>query len=122
MQYMLLIYLDEQALSRVSLSGSIATRNPVPSRARELDEKERQVSGVGAPLSPTSTATSVRVQEGHRVVTDGPFCGGRASNSAVSSSSKPSDLDEAIGIAAGISGGPLGNGGSPAGDRNSAHN
>jgi hypothetical protein len=57
----------------------------------------------GAPLHPTSTATTVSVRNGKRVVTDGPFVetreqlGGYALIDA-------KDLDEAIAIAAGFLG------------------
>jgi len=65
---MLLIYGDEQALSE-------AERNDC---YRESAELAHQIHAAGqyraaAPLHPTSTATSVRVREGRRLVTDGPF-------------------------------------------------
>ena len=68
MRYMLLIYGDEQALSE-------AERNDC---YRESAELAHQIHAAGqyraaAPLHPTSTATSVRVREGKRLVTDGPF-------------------------------------------------
>ena len=68
MRYMLLIYGDEQALSE-------AERNDC---YRESAELAHQIHAAGqyraaAPLHPTSTATSVRVREGRRLVTDGPF-------------------------------------------------
>jgi len=68
MQYMLLIYLDENALSE-------AERDDCYRESTQLTH-ELNTSGqylAAAPLYPTSTATSVRVREGKRLVTDGPF-------------------------------------------------
>ena len=68
MRYMLLIYLDEQALSE-------AERQECYEESTQLTH-ELEASGqylAAAPLYPTSTATSVRVREGKRLVTDGPF-------------------------------------------------
>jgi hypothetical protein len=69
MQYMLLIYLNEnagptQAERETCYQDSAAF-------ARELHARGQFVAA--APLHPTSTATSVRVQDGKRLVTDGPF-------------------------------------------------
>jgi hypothetical protein len=68
MKYMLLIYGDEQALNETEREQCY----------RESTELTHQLSAAGqylaaAPLHPTSTATSVRVREGKRLVTDGPF-------------------------------------------------
>ena len=69
MQYMLLIYLNENAgptqAEREACYGESAAF------ARELHARGQFVAA--APLHPTSTATSVRVQDGRRLVTDGPF-------------------------------------------------
>jgi hypothetical protein len=102
MKYMLLIYLDENGLSE-------------PERAscyQESAEYAVQLSKTGnylgaGPLHPTSTATSVRVRDNKRVVTDGPFAetheqlGGYFLIDA-------KDLDEAIGIAGQIPAGRWG--------------
>jgi len=93
---MLLIYVDEQALSAIERERCY----------RESAQLAHQLNAAGqylaaAPLEPTATATSVRVREGKRVVTDGPFAetkeqlGGYFLIDA-------SDLDEAIAIAARI--------------------
>src|SRR5947199_10061223 len=93
---MLLIYLDEQALSHTE-RGQCSREST--QRAHELDAACQYVAA--APLEPTATATSVRVRQGKRVVTDGPFAetkeqlGGYFLVDA-------SDLDEAIAIAARI--------------------
>ena len=51
-----------------------------------------------APLHPTATATSVRVREGKRLVTDGPFAETREQLGGYFLI-EASDLDEAIAIA-----------------------
>jgi hypothetical protein len=68
MKYMLLIYMDEQALSP-------AEREKCYQESAEFAQElhtSRQFLGAG-PLHPTSTATSVRTRDGNRMVTDGPF-------------------------------------------------
>jgi len=68
MQYMLLIYVDEQALNE-------AERERCYQESTQLAH-QLHASGqyrAAAPLHPTSTATSVRVRNGKRLATDGPF-------------------------------------------------
>ena len=68
MKYMLLVYLDEKALNdeeRQKCYGeSIELTYQLRSDGKYLG---------ASPLHPTTTATSVRVREGKRLVTDGPF-------------------------------------------------
>src|SRR5437868_202073 len=68
MKYMLLIYLDEQALSE-SERGRCYEQSA--QLAHDLDARGQYLGA--NPLHPTSTATSVRVRDGKRLVTDGPF-------------------------------------------------
>ncbi len=68
MQYMMLIYLEENALSEAMRAQCYEDSAAF---ARQLHTTGQYVSA--APLHPTSTATSVRVREGKRLVTDGPF-------------------------------------------------
>lgn len=68
MQYMLLIYLDENSLSE---SERAQCYEASAAYATTLHEKGRYLQA--APLYPTTMATSVRVRDGRRVVTDGPF-------------------------------------------------
>ena len=68
MQYMLLIYGDEQALSGAERE---ACYQESAKFAHELNAKGQYLAA--APLHPTSTATSVRLRDGKRLVTDGPF-------------------------------------------------
>ena len=96
MRYMLLIYGDEQALSE-------AERNDC---YRESAELAHQIHAAGqyraaAPLHPTSTATSVRVRVGKRLVTDGPFAETREQLGGYFLIDAK-DLDEAIAVAARI--------------------
>ena len=70
MKYMMLIYLDE-AWARLTT----AERQALYMEQRQLSD-ELQAAGKyhgGDPLQPPSTATSVRVREGKRLLTDGPF-------------------------------------------------
>jgi hypothetical protein len=68
MQYMLLIYLDEKSLTEEERQACYGESIAL---AHEL---HRSGCFLGAsPLYPASTATSVRVRDGRRVVTDGPF-------------------------------------------------
>jgi len=102
MQYMLLIYLDEKALSeeeRVTCYAESA------GYARELDQAGKYVAA--APLQPTLTATSVRQQEGRRVITDGPFAETREQLGGFFIIDAE-NLDDAIDIAGKIPAGKLG--------------
>src|ERR1700680_3777747 len=96
MRYMLLIYADEQAW----------TEQVRVKCYEESTEVAHQLKSVGhyvaaAPLQPTATATSVRVRDGKRVVTDGPFAETREQLGGYFMV-EAKDLDEAIGIAAKI--------------------
>jgi len=102
MQYMLLIYLDEKALSeeeRVTCYAESA------GYARELDQAGKYVAA--GPLQPTLTATSVRQQEGRRVITDGPFAETREQLGGFFIIDAE-NLDDAIDIAGKIPAGKLG--------------
>src|SRR5438876_11648897 len=68
MRYMLLIYLDEQALSEGERERCYRESTQL---AHELSAARQYLAA--APLEPTAAATSVRVRKGKRVVTDGPF-------------------------------------------------
>ena len=68
MRYMLLVYLDEQALSDSEREHCYVESAQL---ARDLSANGNYVSA--GPLHPVATATSVRVRNGKRLITDGPF-------------------------------------------------
>jgi hypothetical protein len=95
-RYMLLIYLDERALDDTEREACY----------RESTELAHEINSAGqylaaAPLHPTSTATSIRVRQGKRIVTDGPFAETREQLGGYFLINAR-DLDEAMGIAARI--------------------
>ena len=102
MKYMLLIYLEENAMSE-------AERNHCYVESAQLAQNLHS-SGqflATAPLHPVATATSVQVREGKRLVTDGPFAETREQLGGFFLIDAP-NLDEAIGIAARIPGARVG--------------
>lgn len=98
MRYMLLIYLDENSLSETERAECYEESTQL---ARDLDAKGQYLAA--APLYPTSTATSVKVRDGKRFVTDGPFAETREQLGGYFLVDAP-DLDEALRIAARIPG------------------
>jgi hypothetical protein len=102
---MLLIYDDEKLWAEMSE----AERQKIFGEYMQFGGQIRQ-SGhykAGAPLQPTSTATSVRIREGRRVVTDGPFAETREQLGGYYLV-EANDLDEAISLAARIPSARLG--------------
>jgi len=96
MRYLLLIYLDEQTLSETEREKCYVESAQL---AHEIHSTGQYLAA--APLHPTSTATSIRVREGRRLVTDGPFAETREQLGGYFLIDAK-DLDEAIGIAARI--------------------
>ncbi len=98
MQYMLLVYMDEQALDETEREQcyveSVQLTHDLNSTGQYL---------AAAPLHPTSTATSVRVRDGKRLVTDGPFAETREQLGGYYLI-EAKDLDEAMAVAARIPG------------------
>lgn len=93
MKYMLLVYLEENALSEAEREQCYVKSTQL---ARELHESGKFVAA--SPLHPISTATSVRLRDGKRLVTDGPFAETREQLGGFYIVDAR-DLDEAIGIA-----------------------
>jgi hypothetical protein len=96
-KYMLMICRDEEVWSKLSP----AERQQVYAETLELSEElasRGQYLG-GFPLHPSSSATSIRVRDGRRLVTDGPFAETREQLGGYMLIDVK-DLDEAIGIAA----------------------
>jgi hypothetical protein len=96
MKYMLLIYGDEAALSEPEREACYVESTQL---AHEIQSKGQYLAA--NPLHPTAMATSVRMREGKRLVTDGPFAETREQLGGYFLVDAP-DLDEAIGIAARI--------------------
>ena len=71
MQYMLLIYDDEQLWETMAEEERNRLLGEYLALTNELREKGAYIAG--NPLQPTSTATTVRVRDDEQVVTDGPF-------------------------------------------------
>ena len=68
MKYMLLVYLDEKALSEGEREHCYVESAQL---AQDLSSSGKYLSA--GPLHPVAMATSVRVRNGKRLVTDGPF-------------------------------------------------
>ena len=98
MKYMLLIYLGENAMTETERDHCYVES------AQLCHDLQAKGQYLGAnPLQPVSTATSVRVREGKRLVTDGPFAETREHLGGYFLV-EAKDLDEAIGIAGKIPG------------------
>ena len=102
MKYTMLIYLDETALSEAQREQCYRESAEY---AQQLHSGGRYLSAV--PLQPTATATSIRVREDRRVITDGPFAETRDQLGGFFLV-EAKDLDEAIDIAAKIPAGRWG--------------
>jgi hypothetical protein len=102
MKYMLLIYLDEQALGETEREQCYGESAQL---AQELHSSGQYLAA--NPLHPTSTATTIRVRDGKRLLTDGPFAETREQLGGYFLIDAK-DLDEAIGIAARIPGARIG--------------
>src|SRR6266498_2792527 len=96
MKYMLLVYLDEQATSDAEREHCYVESAQL---AQELNSSGQYLDA--SPLHPVATATSVRVREGKRLVTDGPFAETREQLGGYYIIDAR-DLDEATAIAARI--------------------
>src|SRR6188472_4061019 len=102
MKYMLLVYCDEKAWADGEREQCYADSAAL---TRTLHE-EGQYLGAG-PLHPVSTAMSVRVREGKRLITDGPFAETREQLGGYFLIDA-AELDEAISIASRIPAGRKG--------------
>jgi hypothetical protein len=71
MKYLLMLYHDEIARSKVSQEVIQDTMNQF--RARSEAMTKAGVPNTFSPLHPTSAATTVRVPNGKKVITHGPF-------------------------------------------------
>ena len=93
MKYMLLVYLDEKVLSEGEREDCYVKSANL---AQDLHSNGKYLDA--SPLHPIATATSIRLREGKRLVTDGPFAETREQLGGYYLI-KAKDLDEAIGVA-----------------------
>jgi hypothetical protein len=98
MKYLLLIYTDEKAWTDSERQHCYAESTQL---THELNLRGQFLAA--APLEPVATATSVRVREGKRMVTDGPFAETREQLGGYFLV-EAKDLNEAINIAGRIPG------------------
>ena len=96
MKYMLLICRDEQVWDALSLAERQKIYADTVKIQEELTGRGQYLAG--HPLYPSSAATSVRVRDGKRLVTDGPFAETREHLGGYMLIDVK-DLDEAIAIA-----------------------
>jgi len=96
MKYMLLICRDEEVWDKLSVTERQQIYAETQALSQELTARGQYLGGF--PLHPSSSATSVRVRDGKRLVTDGPFAETREQLGGYMLIDVK-DLDEAIGIA-----------------------
>jgi len=103
MKYMLMMYFEENtALTQEQREHCYLESAAF---AQELHQQGKFLGA--APLQPTSTATSLRLENGHRIVTDGPFAETREQLGGFFLIDAK-DLDEAIEIASRVPAGRWG--------------
>jgi hypothetical protein len=93
MKYMLLVYMDEQAMTDQERQHCYVESAQL---TRDLNTKGQYVAA--GPLHSVATATSLRVRDGKSVVTDGPFAETREQLGGYYIV-EAKDLDEAMAIA-----------------------
>jgi hypothetical protein len=98
-KYMLLICRDEEAWDKLTVTERQRIYGETVELADELTSRRQYLGGF--PLHPSSSATTVRVRDGKRLVTDGPFAETREQLGGYMLIDVK-DLDEAIAIAARI--------------------
>src|SRR5437867_409645 len=94
---MLLICRDEPAWEAMTPEERQKLYTDTRALSQELEAKGRYLGG--SPLYPSSAATSVRVRDGKRLVTDGPFAETREQLGGYMMIDVK-DLDEALAVAA----------------------
>jgi hypothetical protein len=101
MQYLLLIYENEKSRETMPTSE----KEKISGEYRTFTQSIAQSGHYkgGNPLQPTATATTVRIRDGKRATTDGPFAETREQLGGYYLVDAK-DLDEAIGIAERIPG------------------
>jgi hypothetical protein len=105
MRYLLTIYGDESGFGDVTPEEGAQVMAAYEAFGRETTEAGAFISGEG--LQPTAMATTVRVRDGERMLTDGPFAETREQLGGYYLL-ECANLDEAIGWAAKIPGAATG--------------
>ena len=105
MKYMLLCYDDDQFWDNAGEAKLKQAMQEAVGLCHEINAKGQY--RIAAPLHPVATATSVRIRDGKRLVTDGPFAETREHLGGFYLIDVPS-LDEAIAIAGRHPGAPHG--------------
>ena len=105
MKYILLVHHNEEVLGSLSPTDLQQMREESVRLANDINLSGNYLDA--APLQPVSTAVSVRVREGKRVVTDGPFAETREQLGGYFFIDA-GDLDQALDIAARIPGARIG--------------
>ncbi len=93
MKYLLLIYNQEDVFTEQQRAECMQDSQKI---CHELDAKGQYL--LASPLHPVSTATSVQIRDGKRLITDGPFAETAEQLGGFYLIDVP-DLDEAIAIA-----------------------
>lgn len=102
MKFMLLIYMGDQAMTEAEREHCYEESTRL---AHDLQARGQYVGA--SPLQPVAAAKSVRVRDGNRVVTDGPFAETREHLGGYFMI-EAGNVDEAIAIAARIPGARVG--------------
>jgi hypothetical protein len=96
-KYMLLLCRDEPVWEKMSPAERGRAYDTMVELSEELTRRGQYLGG--SPLHPSSSATTVRVRDGKRLVTDGPFAETREQLGGYMLIDVK-DLDEALAIAA----------------------
>ena len=99
MKYMLLTYLDEKAWMNLSEAEQAKEMALCAPQVEKLIASGKLLGG--APLRETATATTLRMENGKRLMTDGPFAETREQLGGYSII-EAENLDEALAIASGF--------------------
>jgi hypothetical protein len=99
MKYMLLTYLDEKAWAELTPDEQRKEMEACGPHVQKLLASKKLVDG--APLHPTATATTLRLRDGKRLITDGPFAETREQLGGYTII-EADNLDDAIAIASGF--------------------
>lgn len=105
MKYMLLVHHDEETFNKRSEAERVGLLQESVQLANDLHANGKYLSA--APLHPTSETSCIRVREGKRIVTDGPFAETREQLGGYFLIDAK-DRDEALEIAARIPGARIG--------------